>query len=102
MQSFYMICCERNNNKCYYAKGIYLHSIPFLDYKHIQIQKITHYNNNQFIHDLYPALNRFLKTIKLYFKLCKSPKTILNRELEGPIALPQFRKILQTVFLLHR
>jgi hypothetical protein len=93
MQSFYMICCKKNNTNCFFSRGIHISSIPFDTYSDISLQKMTLYNKKQFSHDFYPTFCKFMKALKLYFKVCKSAKVFLQRELEGPTALPRFRKI---------
>jgi hypothetical protein len=97
MQTFYLINCKKNNSNCYYARGVHITNIPFHTYKSISLQKITQNNRKQFIHDLYPAFLKFLKAIKLYYKLCKNANFILKREIQGTRFLPQFRNILQRI-----
>jgi hypothetical protein len=98
MQTFYMINCKTHNSNCYFSKGIHITGIPFYkNYVKIVLQKITIVGKKYFIYDLYPAFLKFLKAIKLYYKLCKNPKFILRREVCGLTVLPRFRSILQSV-----
>jgi hypothetical protein len=90
-----MIYCKKHDSGCYYSQGILLTNIPFQNYNTIQIQKMTLNNNNKFVYDLYPAFHKFQKAIKTYYKICKSTKWTLNREIEGPNNHPQFHRILQ-------
>lgn len=94
MQTIYMINCRKNNSNCFFSKGIHIFNIPFNNYDNIYLQKITFYNNKQFIYNLFPAFYNFLKAIKIYFKICRNINLLLNRELNGNTTLPQFRKIL--------
>lgn len=94
-QTLYMIYCKKYDSGCYFSRGILLTNIPFQNYEIIQLQKMTINKNRNFVYDLFPAFYKFQKAIKKYYKICKSAKWNLNREVEGPKVRPKFHKILQ-------
>jgi hypothetical protein len=89
-QNLYMVHLKRGSASSYYSRGISSTNIfhPGCIYDTISIQKITFANGNSFVHDLYPALYRFLRAIKLYFKYHKSPRFIRQRQLTGCLHVP--------------
>jgi hypothetical protein len=87
---YYIIHCKKSNSECYYSKGIHLTNIPFQNYMHISLQKITQYNKKQFIYNLYPIFCKFQKALKKYYRERKNIKNFLNRELCGKNTFPLF------------
>ncbi len=96
MGSHFLIECTSNGISAYYARGMFLTNIPLETVECVRLLKWTHKGKKCFQHDCMPALRRFQRLWRAWYRLVQNPRTYLLREI-GSTALKRFspRKHLQ-------
>jgi hypothetical protein len=80
--TFYYIHGIRPYQECYYTPGIMIENIPFSSFQHIRLEKKTIVGSRQYTHDFLP---KFRKYLRKWFRWIRSTRSLLRRELEGPL-----------------